>query len=113
MNTDGQEVGGRDGAARTVGAARGRQFSRVWNHDDEEPRAVVRSASPLRTQPPISNYERLDRIARMIGALRLIESDLRALTPGPNGDDAHALRIGRAHALALIDVLGDVAVRSG
>ncbi len=118
MKTDVPETGD-ESSAQARRMARGRRFSRAWNHDDEETRSGVIAASPLpavaptATAQPISNYARLDRVARMIGALRLIESDLRTLNAGPGDENAHALRICRAHALALIDRLGDVASQAG
>ena len=64
---------------------------------------------PAVALPPSSSGERLARLARMIGALRLIDGDLRAMSAEQSSAEAHPLRLGRAHALALIDLLGDLA----
>lgn len=115
-------------------AMRGRPFSRSWCHyendadldigleccaggaaalEDVVTPSTFRAVQRAPTSQANGYYARLDRIAEMIGALRLIETDLRTLNSRPDARDAHPLRIGRAHALALIDVLGDVAAHMG
>ena len=83
-------------------------FAREWNDDDL---LATMDKARMRVAPAASDHERLDRIARMIGTMRLLERDLVSITPRAHADESHQFRVGRAHALALIDLLGDIASR--
>jgi len=53
--------------------------------------------------------DQLNRLSRMTGLLRRVETELAFLMPRDSlARDAHDFRIARAHALALIDALGDI-----
>jgi hypothetical protein len=83
-----------------------------WDSLDDEGAitSVIRSA---RLNDERDREERSARLARMASALRLVERDLFTITPqDPTARDAHALRVARAHALALIDLLDEIATRA-